>query len=419
MSDIRSSEVLKRGFRELFKGTVWLKTLGAFSIPMLFFGVLIAFGPITSFLSLILLPFAVPFFYNALRYVWSRADTDGEKFSLQPSNYLGHTGARGSLGFLTPSILGIIVYEILLIILIRSAIPSLLGTFGYPELAVQFEAAITGGDVAAFNNFTREHSRELSGPLMVIYGSCVYLLLILMVLLLENNRFSFVLMNRVLPDADNNLIGTQTRALGKQFGMGLYWKRIGLKGAVFIPSLLILTAIYAGALTGFCFIETSRPQLMGGIPALITVPFALLWLVVDSSLDVPLADALMSDVVKKCDARQISSVRNTFRNPEYTHTPSRAGQVVFQGKDTGIAASQFDSPFDFYRASDWDDPSVVDPPRPREEGEEKTYDASTQSYEKENSTFSRDTSSTESTSSEGDDSYGIFHFGDDNSSDQS
>lgn len=419
-----NNSVIKRGFSQLFQGNTFLKTMGIFAIPVLGLAILVVFGPVTEFISMLLTPLLVPFFYCAFRYVWSWSDTDGPKFSLQPSNYTAHTGARGSLGFLVPTILSVVVYYAVLLILSASCFDSLMNLFGQSGTLALYNQLIAEGNQEGLYDFltSSETALAMSQSFTLIYGVSTYAGLAVLCGMLEKNRFNFVLMNRILPDADNNLIGTQSRTLGKQFGIGLYFKRLGKKASFYFPSLGVITLVYAGSLTGFCFITTEYPQLLSAVPFAITVPFILLFVCMDSALDVPLADALMPDVVKRADARQIASVRNTFRNPEYTHTPARAGQVVFQGYDNGtVNGGDFDATSGFYRASDWNDSwknsDWVDPPH-RDEQDAPTYDATRGESEKNNqSDQDSQTPSDASSSSTSDESgtYGIFHFGSDGS----
>ena len=350
MPDTKLSNPIREGLATFAQH--WYKVLGLFAIPVIGIALILFLGPVSYYLSLLLFPLMLPFLYNAYRFLWTSRDTIGPKLSLNPSNYTAQGGARGSLGVMYPLLFGALITDTVHALLMFVALQPLMRAYGYGAVVDQINA-ITSTEELTEYMMSSEAGQAMSGPLTVIYGLALYVGLILIVALMEKNRFNYVFMSRVLPDCDHNLSGTQARFLGKMYLRGYYWTRMRFKAPAVIPMWLALTLCYGGAIAGFSFITTDIPFITGALPILVLIPLAIVAVSLDASFDVPLADRMIPILIENNPQGFIEPVRNTFNSPEFIHTEDRAGMVPFQGLDRASqpTAADFDLTEGFYRST--------------------------------------------------------------------
>ncbi len=360
MPDTRSSNPIKEGLATFAQH--WYKALGLFAIPVIGIALILFLGPVSYYLSMLLFPLMLPFLYNAYRFFWTTRDTSGPKLSLAPSNYTARIGARGSLGVMYPLLFGAIITDLMHLLLMWVALMPLMRAYGYGAIVDQLAAYTNMSDLTNALN-TPEVAEAMSGPLTVIYGISLYVGLIIIVALMEKNRFNYVLMTRILPDCDNNLSGTQARYLGKLYLRGFYWTRLRFKAVVVIPIWIVLTLCFGGAIAGFSFLTTDIPFITGALPILVLIPLAIVAVALDACFDVPLADRMIAILLDSNIPGLIEPVRNTFNSPEFIHTEDRAGMVPFQGLDRTPqpTAADFDATEGFYQSKARETPSPKQP----------------------------------------------------------
>lgn len=314
------------------KGRFW-SSLAVISVPIVLMALLLFLGPITSYLSLLLCPLVLPFLYNGYRNQWSARDAKVLDDPWTLKNYTERPGSRGCFGLLYPTILVVLLMDVINVILIGTCLFPLLRAFGYESIANELEMAANDIDISTFVNKFMEPGVQsaLSGPYTVIYGIGAFIGVAVWLMWTERARFSYVLMTRILPDCENNLSGTQIRAIGRTFMYGYYWKHVGLKAMIVGPFFAVGVLLYGGAIAGFSFISTSQPVIVGSLPIVIVGIIMIPAFLLDAASEVPVADTFMRSMKENSSQSMIDAVYGTFRNPVYRHTPEKAGQTPFQG----------------------------------------------------------------------------------------
>lgn len=335
-----SSEIWKETKASL-KKDFW-PSLGLTALPVFGFILVLFLGPATSYLSLALCPLLVPFLYNAYRYQWAKKDSVSEKPSFSYNNYYSRPGARGCFGLLFSFLWFLIVSSVMETILTALLLFPLMRAYGFGAEAEKISSFFEiNGDLNGLIEYlgTEEAAVALSAPMAVITGISILVAYMIFFVMAERARFSYILMTRILPDCENNLVGGQVRALGRSFLYGFFWRELAEKLKILWPFLLSALIVYVGTMIGFSYLYTPVPTLMAALPVIFAGIVMIPCFLIDAASDVALADSMLSEIKSRSLPQKVDSVFATFRNPAYVHTDAKAGQTPFQ---TAIAAAQAD-----------------------------------------------------------------------------
>lgn len=319
----------------------WVELLTLMVLPVLMAATAVSLGNITGYVSLILLPITIPFFYNAYNRIWSlTANIPSKSYQFSTAPYRLGKGSRGAFGIMLPTVVCALVVDILMLLVFYAFGEPLMRAFGHSEsintmgsLFGEWSGNPSDATWNALQNYLMSDDFVLatSGATIVVTGIAFTIGFTLFILWAEGRRFAYVALQRILPDADKNILGIQARMMGKTFTRGLWSTRISQRLKVALPGYLLVLLTYAGAVAGFSFWETTSAPLVSALPIIIAAFPLIPVMIVNAAMDVPLADAAMERMHANATPEQRSSLASIFSDPSYVHSPTRVGQKLFQG----------------------------------------------------------------------------------------
>lgn len=327
-------------FKQTFNSLGWknyLRLTATLLVPMLMISAILLLVPSTLSATVLLLPLVIPIFANTSQKIWyctvGRNDKDINPFNY--SRYYRNIGLNGYMGMGSVVVIAVIISNFLLLILFANAFEPTWSAFGYGELASQYHN-IEDADAAL--NFVEMYKQEMTGPVVLLSSCSLFVGLLISIINLSNSSQGYVVFQRLMPDADLNFYGAQSRKIGKT----LLSPQIGfmLKSNWFLYVLYfsILTISYGGFTVLFSFIEVSHPELTAGLPAMFSILLTTPILTLLLASKVITADKMMSLISSQMEEGDINYLNTLLKDPAYKRSEFNRGQKLFFGHQSEKAA---------------------------------------------------------------------------------
>lgn len=342
----------KNVFDKLGKKKFWSLTFGLL-LPVTMLALLIVFAPTTGCTTLFLMPFVTPFLAANMQKVWyaMMGLDDSQISSASYSYYYRKPGLYGGLGLLGPTILSVIIGMVFFFVVFSLTIESLMGAFGQHEVYEELMAMMMSGSTNEAIDYMAENISAFNGPLIVMGGISLFVGLVSFLLMFLNSAQGYVFFQRAMPDADINIMGSQSKALGKVLLKGTFLKRFR-KNWFALTLTIVLGALIQGAFIAvFSLIPTDYPYLMSALPAAISMILLTPLFTIIIASNVPTADAMIPYVVGQCDPRIIDEMNHFYSDPNYRHSEENKNKRPFQdasGQSFTINVSESSPSNDFF-----------------------------------------------------------------------
>lgn len=323
---------IKEVLNTLGQKKFWSLTLGL-SLPVLMLATLLIFAPITSFATLFLIPLVVPLLAVNMQKIWYAAmkRDDSSISSVGYSSYYKTPGLYGGLGILAPTLWGLLVGFLALLILSTTCIKPLMDAFGNGEIYTEFMNLLSKGVSNEALDYLTNNSNAFLGPIIILYGIAIFIGLVAFILFFFNSTQAYVFFQRALPDADINLVGGQARTLGKILLRGTFFKRLKENWLIVTLIIGIGTIINGGFIALLVLVPSSYSSLFISIPAAISLVLLTPLFTLLIASNVLTADKVMPAVVKQCDPRILAELAHFYRDPRYHHSEENKNKQPFGG----------------------------------------------------------------------------------------
>jgi len=331
--------LLKESLQRL-KGHFWKACL-LMLFPIFLTCLIFLLRTLTLSLSIFAISLAMPFFYGAFKYIWDVSNNEykeGTKY-FSFTNYIRNPGAKGCFGVLKPFIIGILVYSFISNLLSTFLLTPLLKMYAGQEFYQEFQTLIeqytntVGGSDELFQvtYFIFQNGDKFNGPLTIILNIALFFAFLAFVILFNKPRFNYVLAQKIMPDADLNLIGAQSRLVGKLSSNIVKKKYISAR----LPSMVIMWSInfliFIGTTIGFSFIKAKPFYLISAMPSVIFAFLSIPILVISGASDTVIADKLMNEIFESTDQRTMVTIFAMYYDKMYRHRPENANKLPFGG----------------------------------------------------------------------------------------
>lgn len=320
-------------FQKILKEIGWKnfwRLTGGLVLPITMLAILVMFAPTTSFITLFLIPLVIPLLAVNCQKVWYKAmgknDEDISPFDY--GRYYKNGGLYGSLGFLSPTVSSA---------LIGAACFTLL-TFVFPNLMGAF-----------------------TGPLVVVVGITLFVALVFFLFFIINSFQGYVTFQKVLPDADLNIVGGASRTMGRTLEKGMLSRRLKTNWFIIVPIIIFNMLVQGGFMTLFSLIHNDYPQLICGVPAaigmILSTPLITLLLISNVST----ANIILPTIALRVNERDRAYLDAIYYNKSYQHSKENSGKTPFDGLAGPINTNVEESEGGFFDASKNDGPAFYSP----------------------------------------------------------
>lgn len=353
-------ELISTSFKKL-KGHYW-KAVGLMLFPLAFFSILLVLGPVTYYLSFLFIPFILPYFYNAFRFVWDitagRTNEGYNYFSY--TNYMRNPGARGCFGILLPMIYAAFIYYACLSIFATVLLEPLLNLFNGPEVYQELNRlaseTLKNGDLTNLLNYIQTHSDAFSGTITIVVNLSFFLSAIFFLSYSNFPRFYYVLLQRILPDADLNVVGYGARVIGLSLMKGEKNRYAKEKFSAMAPLWAINFLVYIGIVIGFSFLKTGGSIFLASVPSVLFTLLSSFVLVFSASTDILIADKLIPSIYNAIPTDKKSFFYKTYKDNEYRHSDRNKEENPFH-----VESDEEDEKKDEYDATEDKDETPHEP----------------------------------------------------------
>lgn len=349
--------IFKNSFAKL-KGHFAKATL-LMLLPTALTAVLMLIGPITEYFSLLFFPLIIPFYYNAFKFVWDVCNNnfsyDKKYFSY--GTYMKNLGVRGCFGVLPPLLYAMLFYSAFLTLFSSTTLIPLIRIFSTEEFVSQFTEQLNlynnSNDLTGFIEFLNANGEELTGALTIIVNLSLFIALIIFVVIFNKPRLNYVLIQKVLPDADKNILGSQGRQMGRALLAPYFSKYLSY---TFLPNLLLWGTnllIFIGTSIGFSFAKNQAYYLTAGLPGVIFTLLSTPILVINGAMDISLADEFIPMIFNSLTEGEKNMFIASFYSPNYRHSKENEGKTPFNNLATKINAKVDES--DVYDVNNYEE----------------------------------------------------------------
>lgn len=321
----------------------WLELLVMMSLPMLIASVSVWLAESSGLLSLFILPLSLPLFYNAYKRIWRLVEgIPSPSYSFQVFDYQANPGVRGAFGILLPTIACSLLALFLETVLFESMGDAIAIAFGHSDTVAEFDQLLNANSSSS-SYLTNIYDYMSSEEFMVAYSAAIIITVSLSMTIstlifafwAEGRRFSYVAMQRILPDADRNIPGPQSRFMGKVFTRGFWSRRMQDKVWIFLPNMVIFLVVVSATVAGFSFWQTPYPTMVSFFPIVLSAFSLVPGMIVSGAMDVTVADSLLDAMKQSADPVKVNSIYDIFNNEAYVHSREKSGQRPFQASPEG------------------------------------------------------------------------------------
>lgn len=326
----------------------FVKALLLMLLPVSLTAILMFLGPISEYFSLIFMPFIVPFYYNAFKFVWDVANenySDETKY-LSYGTYMKNLGVRGCFGLLPPILYSLLFFSAFLTLFSSTSFFPFVRIFSGDDFANQLTEQLnlyySTNDLTGLIEFLSNNGEQMTGAFTAIVNLSLFIALIIFVFIFNKPRLNYVLIQKVLPDANINIIGAQSRQMGRALLSQYFSKYLS---RTFLPNLLLWGLnfiVLIGASIGFCFIKNPVFYFTASIPGVIFTFLSTPLLVINGSMDVALADEFVPIIYNKLSEAEKNMFVASFYSPNYKHSKENENKTPFNNLVTKINVNEDD-----------------------------------------------------------------------------
>lgn len=351
-------------FQKILKEIGWKnfwRLTGGLVLPITMLAILVMFAPTTSFITLFLIPLVIPLLAVNCQKVWYKAmgknDEDISPFDY--GRYYKNGGLYGSLGFLSPTIssalIGAACFTLLTLVF-----PNLMGAFGQYDVLLEAERIFANNYNDGYT-YILDNISAFTGPLVVVVGITLFVALVFFLFFIINSCQGYVTFQKVLPDADLNIVGGASRTMGRTLEKGMLSRRLKTNWFIIVPIIIFNMLVQGGFMTLFSLIRNDYPQLICGVPAAIGMILSTPLITILLISNVSTANIILPTIALKVSERDRAYLDAIYYNKSYQHSKENSGKTPFDGLAGPINANVEEREGGFFDASKDDGPTFYSP----------------------------------------------------------
>lgn len=204
-------------FQKILKEIGWKnfwRLTGGLVLPITMLAILVMFAPTTSFITLFLIPLVIPLLAVNCQKVWYKAM--GKMMKTSHLSIMEDT-----IKWWLIWIVGIFITNSIfsfdrcgLLHLTNFSFPNLMGAFGQYDVLLEAERIFANNYNDGYT-YILDNISAFTGPLVVVVGITLFVALVFFLFFIINSYQGYVTFQKVLPDADLNIVGGASRTMGR------------------------------------------------------------------------------------------------------------------------------------------------------------------------------------------------------------
>lgn len=204
-------------FQKILKEIGWKnfwRLTGGLVLPITMLAMLVMFAPTTSFITLFLIPLVIPLLAVNCQKVWYKAM--GKMMKTSHLSIMEDT-----IKWWLIWIVGIFITNSIfsfdrcgLLHLTNFSFPNLMGAFGQYDVLLEAERIFANNYNDGYT-YLLDNISAFTGPLVVVVGITLFVALVFFLFFIINSFQGYVTFQKVLPDADLNIVGGASRTMGR------------------------------------------------------------------------------------------------------------------------------------------------------------------------------------------------------------
>lgn len=204
-------------FQKILKEIGWKnfwRLTGGLVLPITMLAILVMFAPTTSFITLFLIPLVIPLLAVNCQKVWYKAM--GKMMKTSHLSIMEDTikwWLIWIVGILSPTVssalIGAACFTLLTLVF-----PNLMGAFGQYDVLLEAERIFANNYNDGYT-YILDNISAFTGPLVVVIGITLFVALVFFLFFIINSFQGYVTFQKVLPDADLNIVGGASRTMGR------------------------------------------------------------------------------------------------------------------------------------------------------------------------------------------------------------